>query len=105
MSSMHYPPRDSIPGLHSLSSSERSRFAPFPTPRHQNQLSQGQQSCPVHGHEGGHQREEKNGRLPLGLPYDLPAHLSRDLHLLHAQHPGLREELQFFHCRHSQEVI
>ena len=105
MSSMHYPPRDSIPGLHSLPSSELSRFAPFPITHHQNQHFQGSQTCPVHGHEGGHQREEKNGRLRLGLPYDIPAHLSRDLHPLRAQHPRLREELQFIHSRYSQEVI
>jgi len=106
MNSMHYPPRDSVPPMHSLSPSEMSRFAPFSLPSHQQQHAHGAQSstCPVHGHEREHQHDERNSRPPPpGLQFDLPSHFPRDLHSLHGQHPRLREELQFLHGRHHVE--
>ncbi|XP_057292144.1 uncharacterized protein LOC130614719 isoform X2 [Hydractinia symbiolongicarpus] len=97
MNSIHYNHRETA--MRSLSPADIQRYAPF-VGRHHSQSSQ--PSCPVHGHEPGHQHDEQACRPP-GLNFD-PARLPRDF-ALHAQHPRLREEIQLLqqHGRHPLE--
>lgn len=100
---MHYPTRDSTAAMRPLSP-ELSRYGPFVTPRqHQHPHGTGS-SCPVHGQESGHHHDERSSRPP-GIPFEPPNHgVPRDFHNHHAQHPRMREELQFLHSRHPLEV-
>ena len=103
MNSMHYPACDTTAAMRPLSPTELSRYGPFVTPRQHQHPHGTQSSCPVHGHEGGHQHDERSNRPP-GIPFDPPNHVPRDFHNHRAQHPRLREELQFLHGRHPLEV-
>ena len=121
MNSMHYPTsrETTTATMRPLSPNDHPRYhgnhAPFVSPRPHQHPRPTQSSCPVHGHEsgagGGHQHggDERRGgggaERPPGIPFEGPTHVQREFHSHHAQHPRMREEMQFIHGRpHPLEV-